>query len=169
MKIEFEFDIDDWMEFQKHYLNNSKQFKRVKIIFTALLPCVLACFIISSIIEGQFNVITLIVYFIVSILWIIIFPKRMSKRQLKSVKKIITDGDNLGLLGMHEYIFNEDHIFIKKLESEQKMYWSGIKKVKENDSYYFLYDSALSAIVLPKQKIKNVEELDMILKKHLSF
>jgi len=31
MKIEFDFELSDWMEFQKHFLKNSKQFKKSKL------------------------------------------------------------------------------------------------------------------------------------------
>ncbi|WP_422362445.1 YcxB family protein [Reichenbachiella sp.] len=44
-----------------------------------------------------------------------------------------------------------------------------MKKIEETIDYYFLYNTAVSAIIIPKKKIENdLEELDKILKTNIA-
>jgi hypothetical protein len=43
MQIEFEFEMNDWMAFQKHYLVNSKVYKQVKIDSNPIDACDFSC------------------------------------------------------------------------------------------------------------------------------
>ncbi len=169
MKIEFNFEMNDWMEFQKHYFRNSKQFRRTKIIVATSLPLIFCAIIIFELLKGEFRPVSIIVFGLVSLLWIIFYPKRMFNRTLDKTRKMIEEGDNTGILGRHELTLNDDGIIHVEPESEQKIKWSGIKKLEESDSYYFLYNTAVSAIVIPKQKVlNNIEQLDKILKSNIA-
>ena len=169
MKIEFDFDIDDWMAFQKYYILNSKQVKRSKIFTTLLLPVIFSIFSLIDIINGNFSPARLVFYGIIFLLWIFINPKWMNRKMLKQVKKMINEGDNSGIFGKHEIDFEEDRIIWKNPESEEKVKWSGVKKLGETDNYYFLYVTAVSAIIIPKQKLNiDKEELDKLLKENIS-
>ena len=54
-------------------------------------------------------------------------------------------------------------------ESERKVTWNRIKKMEEKYTYYFLYDTVLSAIIIHKNKISNeLKEVDQMLKKYLN-
>lgn len=87
---------------------------------------------------------------------------------IKRGEKIINEGDNSGVLGEHSLSIDDQRIVHIMPESEQKVTWNGIKKMEETETYYFLYDTALSAIIIPKFKIPNeLKEVDQMLKKYL--
>jgi high-affinity Fe2+/Pb2+ permease len=168
MKIEFDFDIDDWMEFQKHHVLNSKQVKRSKIFVTLILPVMSSVFIYIDIIKDRLSPARLVFYVVITLIWILINPKWMNRSILKKAKKMLNEGDNSGVLGKNEVYFEESGIIHKMSGSEHKINWSGIKKLEETDTYYFLYDSALSAIIIPKQKLNvDKEALDKLLKDNI--
>ena len=48
MEIEFEFEMNDLMKFQKNYMKNSKQFRRIKIIALAMMPLIFSVIIMNS-------------------------------------------------------------------------------------------------------------------------
>lgn len=127
MEIEFEFEINDWMEFQKNYLQNSKQFRRTKIIVMAMLPVIFSVIILLESLKGNFSLFGLIVYGIASVLWIIFYPKRMYKQALSKTRKMIDEGDNTGILGLHKLIFNDEGIIHIEPESEQKIIFTRLQ------------------------------------------
>ncbi|MCP4133607.1 MAG: YcxB family protein [bacterium] len=168
MKLEFEFEMQDWMELQKNYLNNSRQFKRTKIIVISMLPILLCFLIIFDVMKNEFRPFSIILYSIISLLWGLFHLWFLPKRTLASMKKMIEEGDNSSILGHHEIIFDDTGFLHTQPESEQKIKWNGIKKLLESDKYYFLYNTAISAIVIPKEKLDvDLEELDKILKSNI--
>lgn len=168
MEIKFEFDINDWMGFQMHFLETSKQFKRSKIIVTYMLPAAFSIIILFDILRGKLNIVGIAIFGIISLLWVLIYPQRMTERARKRVRGIIEDGDNSSILGQHRIIFSDEGINHIEPESEQKMKWSGIKKFEENDDFYFLYNTSVSAIIIPKKKIDvDINSLDELLKSNL--
>jgi hypothetical protein len=169
MEIEFNFELSDWMEFQKHFLRNSKQFKRSKLIVASMLPLAMISILTIDFLNGKFNPFMLIIFTITSILWIMFYPKRMNKRAIDRTRKMLENGDNSGILGIHKLIFNTDEIIHTQPDSEQKIKWKGIKKLEQSETHYFLFDTAVSAIIIPKQKIKgNIEQLELLLKNKIA-
>ncbi|MFK8045471.1 MAG: YcxB family protein [Crocinitomicaceae bacterium] len=155
MEIEFDFTVNDWMEFQKNYLKNSKQFNRTKIIVTVMFPLTFFFLLVIDYAQGKFNVAGLIVLVVASVLWVLFYPKRMYKRTLGRIRKMLEDGDNTGILGLHKLQLTKKGIVHTEPNSEQKITWTGIKKMEENDTHIFLYNTAVSAIIIPKLKIQD--------------
>ena len=42
---------------------------------------------------------------------------------------------------------------------ETKISWTGLKEFAEDDNNFYLYNSGLSAIILPKRAVTNIEEV----------
>jgi hypothetical protein len=169
MEIEFEFEMEDWMNFQKNYLQKSKQFKRSKITVAAIFPLVVVLFTVLDLLKEEFSSVKFIFFGGLSILWIIYYPKYLLKKTLDKTKKMMEDGDSSGILGRHKIILNNEGFIHIAPESEQTIKWSGIKKIEESNSYYFLYNTAVSAIIIPKDKIlNNIEQLDKLLKNNIA-
>jgi hypothetical protein len=158
MKISFELTIDDWMAFQKHYLSTSKQFKQTKIFVIMMVPVILLIFSLFQYFKGEFNYYTIAIYIIISLFWFFFYPKQFDKSCLKKTKKMLEEGNNSALLGIHNIEFNDDYFFVKEPGSEYKTNWSAINKVEENDKYIFIYITSVSACIIPKFKIGDKKE-----------
>lgn len=77
-------------------------------------------------------------------------------------------GDNSGFLGLHTMSFSQEGIHDKGPQIEYKVTWEGIKKWEETEDHYFLYNTAVSAIFIPKKKIgESAKQLDEVLKMSL--
>lgn len=165
MQIEFELDMNDWMELQKCHHQNSKQFQRTKLIVTLIMPIVCSVFLTIDAINGKLGWLNIVVFGILSLLWVVFYPKRFVNRTIEKTKKTLDEGDNSGLLGKHKIILNDEGLHCTLPLSEQKIQWAGIKKVIETNDYLFLYVTSVSAIIIPKKKIeKDVVELSKMLK-----
>lgn len=166
---QFEFEIEDWLAFQKHFLLNSTKFKRTKMIMTFYLPVLLAVIMLVEYRVLSKNPFFIIIAIIASALWIIFYPKRLERRTLNNAEKMINSGDNSGVLGENTVALSDEFVLYITPESECKYKWSGVKKIEETDEYYFLFLSALTAIIIPKKKVESeIQEFDKYLKHRIS-
>jgi hypothetical protein len=154
MKLVFDFDMNDWMAFQKVHLENSKQFNRMKMFVTWMFPGVWIFIMFLELSNGSFKPAVAVVMFVVSVLWVIFYPKRFKNSTLKRAKKILSEGDNSGIIGEHQLELTDQSIKSDLPQSSSTINWDGIKKFIETDQYYFLYNTAASAIIIPKFKLK---------------
>ncbi|MBK9593323.1 MAG: YcxB family protein [Crocinitomicaceae bacterium] len=168
MKLVYDFDLNDWMAFQENYLDNSKQFLRTKRIVTWMFPFIWLSIIVVEYNLGKFNSVGAGLFFIASVLWVLFYPKRYKNSALKRAKKLLAEGDNSGYLGKHEIELNNQEIKSTVPQSSTIMNWDGIKRYIETDQYYFLYNTAASALIIPKFKLKISDaekaELDKLIK-----
>lgn len=165
MELNFNFELHDWMAFQKHHTLKSSQYKRSKLILTAAIPFIMIIFIVIYYLKDKTQVSSLIIYGIAGVIWLLIIPKWLERKTLKNAKKIIENGDNSGILGHHKLILTETGVLGTTNETKFEINWKGIKKLEESGEYYFLYNTSVSAIIIPKRKIEDkLKELDEILK-----
>lgn len=168
MKLEFDFDLNDWMAFQENYLDNSKQFKRTKRIVTWMLPFVAISVIVIEYNLGTFKPLLAALLLPACVLWVIFYPKRFKNSTMKRAKKLLSEGDNSSYLGKHEIEITTDLIKTTVPKSSSTMSWDGITKSIETDQYYFLYTTVASALIIPKFKLNITDaeksELDRLIK-----
>jgi len=154
MRIVFDFTIEDWMAFQSHFVEKAKNYKLTRMVTALMVPLVFTCLIVYDVLLDNIKIVSYLIYMIFSIIWIIYTLKTYKRSYLKKVRKILLNGDNSGILGSHEVIFNDDGVTHIQPQSEEKVLWAGIKKVEENDDYFFLFVTAISALIIPKKKIE---------------
>ncbi|MGM7637492.1 YcxB family protein [Bacillus sp. Hm123] len=77
---------------------------------------------------------------------------------------MIQEGTNEGLLGEHHMILSEEGIIDSTSNGETKVTWSGIKTISEDKHNIYLYNSSVSAYILPKREVDDVEEIKNYLK-----
>ena len=162
MKINYNFELNDWMAFQEFHLSESKQ-----LISTLTVPIVYGLFILNDAIKRELDIIPTSIFTVISILWMIYYPKRLTIRTLKKVKKILEDPVNSKIIGEHTIQLSEQGLKITKPESENFINWNGLIRIAETKNYYFIYNTSISAIVIPKLKIESdLIEFDSFLKKY---
>ena len=77
MTLQFEFDIEDWMEFQKHFISHSKRIKRTKWIITLLPPGIMAIVYLSDLSTRDSSGIGLIVLVLMMGLLDLVLPQEV--------------------------------------------------------------------------------------------
>lgn len=170
MQIEFEFEMNDWMAFQKHYLVNSKVYKQSKLIVTLLMPATFLVLILINLEKKGTNelIILSVMGSIFSLIWILFYPKFQLKKTLQKMQKMIDEGNNKAILGKHGIELNDEGIIHTEPHAVNKINWNGIVKIDETLDYYFLYNTAISAIIIPKLKVQDqLLKLDEVLKSHI--
>ncbi|MFO1446306.1 YcxB family protein [Bacillus sp. Bva_UNVM-123] len=165
MEIKYHLTEEDYINFNMFHIRNSKTAMRSLTIQRFIGPII---FIISSYVFSKIGDVPFlglfITFLILSILWVIFYPKYFYSHIIRHVKKMIKEGKNDGLLGEHHMMMTEDGIVDSTTNGETKVNWSGIQQVKENEDYFYLYNSSVSAYILPKRELHNLDEINSFLK-----
>lgn len=160
MEIKNHITEEDFLNFNLFHMKNSKTARRALNIQRFLTPiCFLFfAYFISEVTDISF-LLAFSIFLIASILWVLFFPKYFYSHVIRHVKKMIKEGKNEGLLGDHTLVMTEEGVVDSTLNGETKVNWSGIKSLKEDNHYFYLYNSSVSAYILPKRDLKNIEEI----------
>ncbi|NQY09037.1 MAG: YcxB family protein [Flavobacteriales bacterium] len=97
----------------------------------------------------------LIVPVVLTPIWIYIAPKRITRKTLKSIKKVLEKGDNSNVLGTHHLTLEDDKLTMKYPGSTTTVEWDKMHRLEQNEDYYFLYHSALNAFIIPKEQFQD--------------
>ncbi len=90
----------------------------------------------------------------------------------KQAEKITEDEDNRSFFLETTYDITDAGITRKDENIETKYQWNAFVRKEENAAYYFLFTSAIQAIIFPKRVFKTVEDkkqFEKLLSQHLSF
>ncbi|WP_100330417.1 YcxB family protein [Bacillus xiapuensis] len=165
MEIKYNLTEQDYLNFNMFHVKNSKAVKRTLNMQRFLTPIlfVIASFVLSKV-GSMYFLGLFIAFLVVSILWIIFYPKYFYSYVIRNTKKMIKEGRNDGLLGEHHMILSEEGIIDSTSKSETKASWSGIQTLSEDKHNIYLYNSSVSAYILPKRELDDAEEIKTYLK-----
>ncbi|MCJ7842473.1 YcxB family protein [Lederbergia sp. NSJ-179] len=168
MEIKYNLTEEDYLNFNLFHVKNSKTAKKAMKMQRFLIPIVFIVipYVLSKM--GDMSLFGLLIPFLlISILWIMFYPKYFYHYVIRHTKKLIKEGENDGLLGEHRMILSEEGIVDSASNRETKVTWSGIKTVKEDKHNIYLYNSSVSAYILPKRDLDDVEEIKIYLQSKL--
>lgn len=160
MEIKYNLTEEDYIHFNMYHIKNSKSAIRSLNAQRFLTPVflILLSYILS--LAGDTPFLELfIAFFITSILWILFYPKYFYSSVTRRIQKMIRDGKNGGLLGEHVLSMTDEGLVESTSYGQTKVNWSGILSLKEDNEYFYLYNSSVSALILPKREIANEEEI----------
>lgn len=159
-EIRFTFEIEDWLTFNEYHLINSKRYKIYRIVINSLLPVLFSAMLL---IEG-FSWIKAGIYAGVSFIYYLVYGRTIAKRSMARAKKVLLEGDNSSILGEHIIIFDSEGIKHVMPTSDSLQKWNGIVKIAHTETHIFLYNSAISAHIIPIHKTEMTKDqiLDLI-------
>lgn len=165
MKVNYNLTEQDYINFNLYHLKNSKMGKKSLNMQRFLSPVIfmIVAYVFSTL-GGMPLLSTYIVFIITSILWVAFYPKYFYGLITRNVKKMIKEGKNDGLLGDHQLIITDEGIVDTSSNKETKVDWPGIESFKEDNDNFYLYNSSVSAFILPKRELDHVDELRDIIK-----
>lgn len=158
MEIKYHLTEEDYLKFNMFHINTSESANKSLKTQRYAVPFVYIIFsyIFANLADIPF-LYALIPFLIVGILWVIFYPKYFQSRILSQTKKMIREGKNEGLLGEHTMTLTDEGIVDTNPTGETKVNWSGIIKLKEDDSNLYVYNSSVSAYIIPKRELSDLE------------
>ncbi|MBB4824808.1 hypothetical protein HNO89_002034 [Sporosarcina luteola] len=154
MEIQYELTEEDVVVFNVHHVKNSnvgRNSLRWQRVVSPLLFLLFAYFLsVSTDLEAG----TLFVVFgVTAILWVLFYPKYFYWHVTRQVRKALKEGKNEGLVGSHVLKMNKQGLTDTTSNGESKMTWQAVKQFKEDTGHFYLYNSAVSAFIIPKRDV----------------
>lgn len=171
MEIKYELLEDDYIKFNLYHLRNSSTYKKQVFIVKYIVNTVgaISMFCIGSFIFKQ----SMLFWLLISILFLIIQiktnDKQNKRRETKQIKKLLKEKDNKFIFGKKILRIYNEKIYVKTELSEEIKDKNSIVDIKIYDDLILLYDSSVTAEVIPTRYLdKNeIEEILTILKSNL--
>lgn len=167
MEITYTITEQDYLQFNLFHMKNSQTAMNALKVQRFLIPIVymVVAYFFAKLM-GDSYILSFVIFGIAAVLWIVYYPKYFYNSVIRRVRKMIQEGKNEGILGEHLMILTEEGIVDKNSTGETRVNWSGIQDLKEDDQYLYLYNSSVSAYILPKREIENVEGLKAYIHSH---
>ena len=160
LEINYRLKEEDYVNFNMFHIKHSKTATRSLHMQRYLAP---VFFIAISYVFSLLGDVPLfglfITFLIMSILWIIFYPKYFYHFVKSRTKKFIREGKNDGLIGEHRMVMTEEGIKDFTTNGETSVRWPGIISFKEDNLYIYLFNTSVSAYILPKRDLSNEEEI----------
>lgn len=152
-EIEYSLDEEDLISFSQyhafHHPASKRRFRMQRFVYPLFYLLLFGS--ISLLRGGSFVVLITVISFAIG--WVILFPALWKRRIRKNTLKAYGTGGNKALLGKHAIRVEEDGIAGTSDFGEGITRWAAIEKIEATDSHTFLYISAVTAIVIPKNGI----------------
>ncbi|MEH7253690.1 YcxB family protein [Neobacillus niacini] len=160
MEIKYNLTEEDYVKFNLFHIKNSDSASKSLNMQRYSIPFIylIVAYLFSNLADIPF-LYAFIPFLFVGILWVVFYPKYFQNRIISQTKKMIREGKNEGLLGEHTMLLTEEGIVDTNPTGETKVKWSGIIKMKEDQANLYLYNSSVSAYILPKREFKDLEEV----------
>lgn len=165
MQINYSLTEEDYLNFNMFHIKNSKTAINAmkKQRFLPPILFLILSFVFSA--AGDVSFLGMfITFFLISILWVIFYPKYFYSYVIRNTKKMVKEGKNGDLLGNHTMMMTKEGIVDSTSIGETKVNWSGMMNFKEDNDYFYLYNSSISAYIIPKRELKDIEKIRNYLK-----
>jgi hypothetical protein len=153
VKIKYNVEIEDLIEFNEYYVGHSPEARRLRRSHTVYAP--LAVFFSVSfvgIIEHSW------VFPIIGAIFASVYslgaPRRLRKRSRRVMEKLFSEGKNISTLGKQQLELKDDGIYNTSSAGTQSTYWNAVEHIEQTETHGFIYISSMSAHVIPALKVE---------------
>lgn len=152
MTITFDVSEQDLWNFQRHFMANSRAYRRMNSVTAVVAPAmVIALLVINYRNEPEMLMVAIPISLpVMAILFgIFYFFFRWQARAM--FRRAVREGQSKGVLGPHTITLEPDTLREVTAAGEATHKWSGIAKVAETDDYIFVYTQPFAAHVIPRR------------------
>lgn len=161
MEINYTLSQDDYINFNIYHGKNSKSIKRNLNLQRFATPLLFFVFAFIANLKSDIPLwYWLVIFSVIYVIWTIFYPKYYFYTVKKGVSKMINEGKNEDLIGNKTLKLRDDHILSISDNSESKVKWNTVERYVETDRYIFIYISAVSAYIIPKEDFDSEEKKD---------
>ena len=160
MKIQFENTLEDVIAFSQHFNKTSPSMRRRRLITLLYFPILWFLIMVLPYISGNLITIYIIIWIVVSLVWILFMSYFSKKSITRNVRKLYSEGENKGTIGKHTMVVNPDSLVDITEYGEFSIKWNAINKIESDENYIFIYISSVSAHVIPKKSFVSDLEIE---------
>lgn len=160
--LKYEITFDDVLDFNLHHAFNSPTLKKSLTTQRILIPVIYLGFgLLFTYIKGYKSIwFFLPAFAILSVIMVLLYPRRFKQRIKKSVIKMLKEGENTGIIGDQTLNISSEYILETNEFRETTFKWSSIQKIVKAERSILIYTSPVSAIIIPLRAFDSKEEAD---------
>lgn len=147
MELRYELTKEDIISFNMYHLKHSPTMKK-QYMFLRIAPPVI--FILSGIVFLKSSYIHLALFTLLAIIWYFYYEKRYNHYIKKQIDKMLSEEKNNGMIGEQTITITENAITETNSYATSEYKNKFLNKIGENEHYYFLYLSSVTAMIIPK-------------------
>lgn len=159
--FEFSYTVseNDYIEFNRYHVQNSMAGKRSRKIALYIILAALLLLLVTDIISGNMGKITytLIIYLVIGILMLLLLVPMM-RWNIKLNIKLIKKSGRLPYENEVYLRFEDDLLIDKTPLTEIKTSYAKLERIAVGTSGVYLYNSAISAILIPNSAFANAAQ-----------
>ncbi len=174
ISLKYSISKEDYINYYAYVVWDAPENRRKRLLYYVkqLIPIVLFLFAFyyTGIFERNSKFILLIIGFIFLTSALSLFGVRSNT--VTQGEKIADDPANSSIFLERSLIISESGITTKDPLVEINFQWNAFIKKQESKEYYFLFTSAIHALIIPKRVFNNANErmqFEKLLTQHLSF
>lgn len=157
MLICFEITIDDIVAFNRYHLAHSTTIRNAKIRWV-VMSCIgspIAAFCSYLILPNSLlgTICAAGAFVIAGGAFAAIYFSGFHSAPEQQVRKLLAEGRNEGMLGIHELAIDHQGISETTNVGKSRRLWTAVNRIEETEDYAFLYITAISAHVIPKHNV----------------
>jgi hypothetical protein len=157
LEVGCEITLDDHLKFNEYHCAHSPTIRRMKLLSYALGP-VTFMVVGAALSLRNDSLAGLVVFGILSVLWLIFYPKYWDHTIRKRMEKLLREGPS----GMQPYQqtirVDAEGLHAESPRGSSVTKWSAVEKVEEGESAAYLYINPVSAYMLPRRAFAGAEE-----------
>ena len=165
MELNYKITEQDYIDFNVFHAKNSKSVQKQVTTQRVLVPIM---YIVLAILAAVFLDMPFLVIFIpfllVGILWYLYYPAYFYRLIKRNSTKMMREGKNDAVTGLHKMIFTNEGLREISPKGEMTVSWSGIEEISEGETGFYLYNSGMSALIIPKKELSNSRQVSDFLK-----
>lgn len=154
MKLEFTLTKQDYIDFNLYHLEHSPSIRSAhnKSRFGGAIAYLALPFVLVNVTTIPFFW-WMITFSITAIAWVLLFPRTMRKFYIKQINKAFLEKNNSFFLELRE-----EGVMTKGDSDEMITSYRSISQIAQNDGTLYLYNSSVSAIIVPKTAFHSEDE-----------
>jgi hypothetical protein len=157
MELEFERTPQDVIDFNLYHMEHSDVSRRELLTQRVLASLLTAAFVLGLSLwpPARFNALMLGAAVFTGVVIYFIYPVLVRQSTLGRLRKLVREGKNDTLFGRQTVTILSEGILARNQSAESKIQWAAVQQVAESERQLFLFTSAISALIIPKNCFKS--------------
>jgi len=160
LRIDYELTTDDLLDFNMYHANHSETVKKALTLQRLMGPVLFMIILVFLTILKVEPLLTFYLPFfiIMSILWVIFYPKYFRKHIQRYSKKMLTEGKSKGITGKHTLTLTDNELIESNESRETKTKWASVQDIVRSDTLMIIYTSAMGGYIIPLRSFESKEK-----------
>lgn len=157
MRVKYQVEREDYVAFNIQHVAGLKTTRNQKLIGWLVVPCVFLFLglLIGMSLDDWWALVTLSV---LGTIYAACYPWMYRRALMRQANKIINEHSMVGIEGLWELILDEETVTEVTECWRFEIKWRYVHRIVETETHAFIYQTALSAAIIPKRFFLTEEE-----------